>query len=510
MNKLHIAYFLSEKREHLGGADQTLFMQAVLMSPNHDITVVLPRDEKGNYNSKFEKKCERFGLNYEILPYNTAFTMKAIDLVNCSRHTDAVEQFVLKEKIDILHSVQINLTVEYIARKHGIPHVMNIYSLQEWEWNVPYVDIFPQYISCDSEFFLNKWVRYLNCRGKCVRVFGDIEIEQKKNRDKELSIFGTAGTVCAYKNQLEIIKMVDKAVKKGKEIKLIIAGNTDQAYADECKKYIEEHHLQNNIQMQGFVEDMRSFFKEIDVYICGSKRESFPASVVEAVSCNIPIISTPVAGVPEILVHRQNAYIANGYSADALEEAAEDFWEDYEADRLGYVLRNENKTYRQYFAPKAVTKQITDLYDSMLSDSFKSRSMKEWCDTKEQLVQMTKSLTEAELSGEDMQRVHSRLLYFHLIRDRINAEQCYIWGAGRWGNITRVILEHFAPEIKIKAFIDTKRSGDFAGIEILRKEEMILQKDVAVFISFVEGQEEAVSYLKEHNMEILRNIFIIA
>lgn len=509
MRKLRIAYFISARNSYLGGADQTLFMQAVLMHSYQDVMVILPCDADGVFNDKFQRKCEKYGLHYEILEYGTAYSIKAIDMIDYCNYVEGVERFILETGFDILHSVQINPAVEYVARKHHIPHVMNIYWLKEWEWKVSLPDIFPRYVSCDSEFYLNKWIEYLNCRGECIRVYGDVEVGEKEIKNKDGIILGTSGTVCFHKNQLEIIKTVERMIKKGRKIKLIIAGRKDLSYASDCERYIKEHHLQNHIQLIGFLEDMRSFLDKIDVYVCASKLESFPASIVEAVSCNIPIISTPVAGVPEILVHRENAYIADGYSADELTIALEEFLEDYKTNRLSEVLINERNTYEKYFSPEAVRKQLMDMYNGMLDDGVYTGDMQIWNDIQERIAQMGEKLNEEDLSIEDKMRMHSRLLYFLHIKSKITAKQCYIWGAGKWGNITRVLLESLAEDIEIKAFVDEKRREAFAGIEVIGKEEMDLQEETAVFIGFADRQEEAISYLQERNMEILKNIFII-
>ncbi len=510
MEKLRIAYFLSEKNSNLGGADQTLFMQAVLMNTHHDVMVVLPCDIRGKCNDKFQSKCEKYGVRYEILEYGTTYCMKAIDIVNYRNYVEKIEQFILNEGFDILHSVQINLTLEYIARKHHIPHVMNIYSLQEWEWQVSFPDIFPKYVSCDSEIYLNKWRKYLNCRGRCVRVYCDAQIGERKKRSKDKIVLGTSGVVCFYKNQLEIIKMVEQEIKRGRKIELLIAGRKDLSYANDCERYIREHHLQNNVQLIGFVEDMRRFLAKIDVYVCASRRESFPASIVEAVSCNIPVISSPVAGVPEILHHKENAYLTNGYSAGELATALEELLEDDRAKRLNEILINERNTYEKYFSPEAVRRQLTDMYDSILEDAVYTGDMQIWNDLQKQIAEAEAKVEKADLPEEDKMRMQSRLFYFLQIKNKITAKECYIWGAGKWGNITRVLLQSLAEDIRIKAFVDEKRRSPLAGIDVIRKEEMDLQGDIVVFIGFVDRQEEAVSYMEERNKEILKDIFIIA
>lgn len=510
MKSLNIAYFLSVKADYVGGADQTLFMQAVLMNAYHNVIVVLPCDRSGRINSLFQKKCKDYNLHYEVLFYDTANTMKMIDLVNCREESAAIEKFVLYNRIDILHSVQINPPVEYISRKCGIPHIMNIYSLQEWEWSIPVIDIFPCHVSCDSEFFLEKWKRYLKCSGKCVRVFSDVHIKKNKLRKKREIQFGAAGSICSYKNQLEVIKAIEMEVKRGRNVRLLLAGSDESYYADECRRYVEGHALEQYVQLSGFVENMDAFYEQIDVFICGSMRESFPASIVEAFSCNIPVISTPVAGVPEILTDRSNAYISRGYSADKLADAIENFFYDYESSRLDALLLNEAYTYKQNFSREAVTSQLTELYRGVLEKDAEKRSLSKWCAIEEKVIQMSVLLKSKLLVEDDLYRVYNRLLYFYRLKDGIRAGECYIWGAGKWGRLTRIILQSFIRNIIIKAFIDNNKEGLYDGIKIVKKEEVNIKEDTTIFISFVEGQEEAVEYLQNMGMEMLKNIIIIS
>ena len=53
-------------------------------------------------------------------------------------------------------------------------------------------------------------------------------------------------------------------------------------------------------------EEMVEFYQELDAYICCSRTEGGPLPVLEASSCGLPIISTPVGVVPELLSSGSN------------------------------------------------------------------------------------------------------------------------------------------------------------------------------------------------------------
>lgn len=510
MRVLNIAYFLSVATDYLGGADHTLFMQAVLMKSRHNVVVVLPCGKDGKTNEKFQKKCEAVGLAYEMFVYEAAISVRSINLADYKRDMDRLEHFVMEKQLDILHSVQINPVIEYISRKCRVPHVMNIYSLEDWEWKIPCPDIFPQYVSCDSEYYLKKWMEYINCRGKCIRVYDDVGIKKQVPKDKMPVVIGAAGLVFEHKNYLEVIKAVECIIKKGRKVRFLLAGEDSSPYAACCRDYIKQHQLHNYIQLLGFVDNMREFFGMIDVFICGSRQESFPASIVEAFSCNIPVISTPVAGVPEILADRENAYLSRGYSADEVAEAIEYFLEDYGNGALGNILAMEEKTYWKFFSAEAVKKQLEDLYAEMLNNMAETKRLQDMAGYEEKIGELIKAMEREGLGQEDIRIAYDRLLYVYQIKDIISRKRCYIWGAGRWGNITRVILKCLIEDIEVMAFVDETRTRVVDGIKVIKKEEMNIQKDTAVLISFVRGQEEAVAYLMDKNMEIMKNIFIVA
>ncbi|MGY4690682.1 glycosyltransferase [Salibacterium sp. K-3] len=54
---------------------------------------------------------------------------------------------------------------------------------------------------------------------------------------------------------------------------------------------------------------MVPFYQQLDCFICSSRSEGLPNPVLEAASCGVPIISTKVGFVPELIQHQQNGII---------------------------------------------------------------------------------------------------------------------------------------------------------------------------------------------------------
>lgn len=80
------------------------------------------------------------------------------------------------------------------------------------------------------------------------------------------------------------------------------------------EKLAEELEIQNNIKLLDFVENAKKYLLGADVFLLPSRNEAFPYVILEAGLLGMPIVTTNVGGVPEvvkdmhngILVHKEN------------------------------------------------------------------------------------------------------------------------------------------------------------------------------------------------------------
>lgn len=67
-------------------------------------------------------------------------------------------------------------------------------------------------------------------------------------------------------------------------------------------------------------EEMPNYYNSIDLYVCASKTEGTPLTVLEAMAMGIPIISTDVGIVEEVFGKEEKKYILKQRSKDELKE----------------------------------------------------------------------------------------------------------------------------------------------------------------------------------------------
>lgn len=55
-------------------------------------------------------------------------------------------------------------------------------------------------------------------------------------------------------------------------------------------------------------EEMREFYRSLDVYLCASRNEGTPNPCLEAAACGVPLLTTQVGSMPELVRHGANGF----------------------------------------------------------------------------------------------------------------------------------------------------------------------------------------------------------
>lgn len=143
----------------------------------------------------------------------------------------------------------------------------------------------------------------------------------KEVKDDRLVHFLFLGELGARKGIYDLLHAIADQHKslEGKAI-FHIAGNGEVA---QVKQLICDLELENLIKFEGWVTgDQKIHLLNLaDAYILPSYNEGLPISILEAMTYKLPIISTPVGGIPEIVTHEENGLLVSPGDTTALGEA---------------------------------------------------------------------------------------------------------------------------------------------------------------------------------------------
>jgi len=103
---------------------------------------------------------------------------------------------------------------------------------------------------------------------------------------------------------IRILELVKKEIPS----KLLLIG--DGPDRSECERLARELNLQNDVVFLGKQDGLADILTEADIFLMPSQSESFGLAALEAMSCGVPVISSSVGGLPELIMHNETGYIA--------------------------------------------------------------------------------------------------------------------------------------------------------------------------------------------------------
>ena len=72
---------------------------------------------------------------------------------------------------------------------------------------------------------------------------------------------------------------------------------------------IKEKKIAQNVSLIGFSEDIPNILKDYDAFVISSNSEGLPMVLLEAMSAKLPIVSTNVGGIPEVINNSKGGMI---------------------------------------------------------------------------------------------------------------------------------------------------------------------------------------------------------
>jgi glycosyltransferase involved in cell wall biosynthesis len=125
------------------------------------------------------------------------------------------------------------------------------------------------------------------------------------------------GLIGPRKGIFDLLKVVEKLINNNYPIKLTIGGNGE---VKRLLRKLQDLRLSNNVQYLGWVDDKKrdNILRQTDIFILPSYGEGMPMAILEAMAYSVPVISTYVGGIPELVLDGQTGYLIKPGDLDEL------------------------------------------------------------------------------------------------------------------------------------------------------------------------------------------------
>jgi len=119
------------------------------------------------------------------------------------------------------------------------------------------------------------------------------------------------GIVCPRKNQHMAVQVFKQCFGKRSDVRLLVVGaryirQYEIDYVDKVKSVIDND---PRIELHEVTNDVDQFYRQSDALLFTSLNEVTPMVIAEAMMRSLPVITTNIAGIPEMLAHGVHGYV---------------------------------------------------------------------------------------------------------------------------------------------------------------------------------------------------------
>lgn len=132
------------------------------------------------------------------------------------------------------------------------------------------------------------------------------------------------GRLHPVKGQKYLIEATSILISKGLEVELVIVGGGE--LKQDLNKLAIDKGIGNAVSLQGFLpaEQVAGFLEGADLFVLSSVSEGLSVALMEAMAIGLPVVSTDVNGVSELIADGESGRIVEAENADALANAVEE------------------------------------------------------------------------------------------------------------------------------------------------------------------------------------------
>jgi glycosyltransferase involved in cell wall biosynthesis len=150
----------------------------------------------------------------------------------------------------------------------------------------------------------------------------DLEVRSRVRRELNLPatapVIGIVAALRPEKNHEMFVEVAARVQRVVRDSQFLIIGEGPERAKIEAA--IEKHSLQYQVQMLGNRSDTHRLLSAIDVFALTSHNEANPVSILEALSTEVPVVSTRVGSIAETVIDGETGYCVDPGDAESMAE----------------------------------------------------------------------------------------------------------------------------------------------------------------------------------------------
>jgi glycosyltransferase involved in cell wall biosynthesis len=331
----------------------------------------------------FERYHVRLLFSHDDGPIWTRLRLAAVAIATCLIMLLRKQVAVFHLHVAMYGSFWRKALIARLATAFRVPVIMHLHGSQlhtfidqqpRWRKQI----IRSQLESCAAVLVLSKrWEQFVLAvapRAHVIEMPNYVPVpkhtRQSSSRGSEC-VFFFSGRVGSRKGVFDLLPAFRDARRSLPDIRLRIAGDGE---LEKAAFMTRELGLEDCVDLLGWLSasEIQKELDEADVFVLPSHNEGLPMSLLEAMARGLPVVSTRVGGIPEIVLDGVNGLLIEAGNVEALARSIISLAGDPSLrTRLG---ESAQETVRMHYSVEKLMPRLQHIYDSILSPGLRRGS----------------------------------------------------------------------------------------------------------------------------------------
>ncbi|BCS54961.1 glycosyltransferase family 4 protein [Geobacter sp. SVR] len=279
---------------------------------------------------------------------------------------------------DVVHShlLDSNFYASLVSRRMGIPHVStehgDLLFIRSATAGIKYsaISFCSSRVICVSEAVRNKAAGIVRA-GKLATIPNGINFFRPASScfrehcgiPSTAVLIGNVGNLYPIKGQKFLIEAFAQLLASHPDARLVLVGRG--AEEPNLRHLARELNIEGKILFTGFRNDVEDIVNSLDLYVQPSLSEGHPLAVLEAMSIGIPVITSAVGGLPELLDYGRYGALVPPASSEELHARMLGFMREPEPYRERAHAAQCHV--REQFSIEKMTRRYIEVYEKALA-----------------------------------------------------------------------------------------------------------------------------------------------
>ncbi|HUE22880.1 MAG TPA: glycosyltransferase family 4 protein [Bryobacteraceae bacterium] len=182
-------------------------------------------------------------------------------------------------------------------------------------------------------------------------------------------VIGIVGRIVKEKGYREFLEMARAIVNLRENTAFLVVGDCLPSDRDQFgaafRRQVQASGLQKHFFCTGFTTEVRRYLGMMDIFVLPSYREGLPRSILEAMACELPVVTTDIRGCREAVLDGATGIVVPPRDAKALTDAVLDLI-DHPQKALKMGKEGRRRAVSRFDA-KLVQKRFAGVFETMLA-----------------------------------------------------------------------------------------------------------------------------------------------